>query len=180
LNQAEHGIVERLSNWLQVAGNLGVVVGLVFVGYQLVQDRELKRTELMFWTMDTLQQLHLSLAGEQPHESLVKLAIAPDDATEEDRYIASKVFDAIMFGRRKVFLMQEADLFEELGESVFVDYEFGSATGSNYLRTQLETFNISDRVKRKYQEAYSEAGFEGRLLRYLREDLGTKSQELAE
>lgn len=37
----------RVTYWLQIGGNLALLVGLVFVGVQLYQDRQLKRAELV-------------------------------------------------------------------------------------------------------------------------------------
>ncbi|NKC01792.1 MAG: hypothetical protein GKR90_25285 [Pseudomonadales bacterium] len=162
--------MHRWSSLLQIVGNLGVLVGLFFVGYQLIQDRELKTAELGFLHMDSAEKLHLSLAGEEPHKSIVKLAIAPETATEEDRYIASKVFVAILFQRRKAHLMEEAGLFKT-GTGGFVDYEFGTAVGVSYLKTQLENWTIGKIKKKKYLEAIEEPDFSNRLYHHLTENL---------
>ena len=39
---------KRLIDPVQIGGNLGILVGLIFVGLQIQQDRELKRAELPY------------------------------------------------------------------------------------------------------------------------------------
>ena len=39
---------EKLNRWLQVSANIGIVLGLVLVGFQLKQNSELARIQLLY------------------------------------------------------------------------------------------------------------------------------------
>ena len=166
----------KLNDWLQTIGNIGILLGLFFVGYQLYQDRELKKAELAFLGMDSNIQLSLALAGEDPFRAIVKLAVNPESATDEDRYIASKVFDALMFSRRRLFLMEAMGLVQP-GYDGFVDHEFGTDVGFNYLDTQLDGWGISDHARQSLVSAMRSEGFRQRLRGYLERDLSDQAVE---
>jgi len=78
---------QKLAHWLTIVGNLGIVVGLFFVGFQLYQDRQLKQAELSSAYFETRILSNIAAMGEEPQKSIVKAATNPDQMTPEDAYI---------------------------------------------------------------------------------------------
>jgi len=77
----------KAANWLQIIGNVGIVLGLVFVGFQLYQDRQLKLAELSAGYFDSRILANSASMGEDPQKSIVKAAISPSTMTAEDAYV---------------------------------------------------------------------------------------------
>ena len=63
----------KLGFWLQVGGNIGILLGLVFVGVQLYQDRQLKRAEFIHANFIDAAETQRWIGGESPTEALVKV-----------------------------------------------------------------------------------------------------------
>ena len=101
--------MEKFGGWFQVVGNVGIVVGLVFVGLQLQQDRELKRAELVFSSQMSVIDDWLAVLGEDPASSLTRLALNTDELTERDLVVV----DAWL--RLDVMRCNTQSLMEEFG-----------------------------------------------------------------
>ena len=56
----------KVGYWLQVGGNIGILLGLVVVALQLYQDRQLKAAEMVMAQLDNAIQIRLALMGEEP------------------------------------------------------------------------------------------------------------------
>lgn len=63
----------QVATWLQIASNAGVLIGLIFVGLQIMQDRELKIAELITIAANTDHDRQIALMGEEPAEAIAKL-----------------------------------------------------------------------------------------------------------
>lgn len=84
---------DTLHYWLQVVANVGLLVGLVFVGFQLIQDRQLKTAELIAGSLQEAHTRNIALMGEDPASSLSKLEDG-DQLDDRERFIARAYFDA--------------------------------------------------------------------------------------
>ena len=78
---------KTLADWLQVLGNLGLVLGLIFVGIQLYQDRQLKLAELRAAHFEARIMANSAAMGDAAYKSIVKAATDPESMTTEDAYI---------------------------------------------------------------------------------------------
>ena len=74
----------KISNWLQVAGNFGLLAGLVLVGFQINQNTEIARTSLTARSFELSMQMNLTRMGENPEVALVKAATDPASLTDEE------------------------------------------------------------------------------------------------
>ena len=77
----------RLADWLQILGNVGIVIGLIFVGFQLYQDRQLKLADLAAGYFDSRILANSAAMGDEPFKSIVKAAVSHETMTAEDAYI---------------------------------------------------------------------------------------------
>lgn len=82
-----------LRNWLQIGADIGILIGLVFVGLQLIQDRELKTAELIAASLQEHHDRNIALMGSEPADALSKLDTGQVlDASEQ--FIARAYFDS--------------------------------------------------------------------------------------
>ena len=57
---------QQFNNWLQIAANLGILIGLILVGFQMRQNSELLGAELVFTENQRTIDYARALAGENP------------------------------------------------------------------------------------------------------------------
>ena len=82
-----------LPYWLQVGANIGLLLGLVFVGLQLYQDRQLKTAELIAGSLQEHHDRNVALMGDDPASTLSKLD-SSEALDDRDEFIAGAYFDA--------------------------------------------------------------------------------------
>ena len=63
---------EKFNSWLQIAANLGILFGLILVGFQMRQNSELLGAELVFTENQRLIDGAQALAGEFPSSVYAK------------------------------------------------------------------------------------------------------------
>jgi len=63
---------DKFNNWLQIAANLGILIGLILVGFQMRQNSDLLRAELVYMETQRLIDGAQALAGENPSSVFAK------------------------------------------------------------------------------------------------------------
>ena len=76
-----------VTTWLQIFSNIGVVIGLFFVGFQIIQDRELKRAELTTVLFSENRETERAKMGDNPAPVIAKV-LKNETLTEEDQVVA--------------------------------------------------------------------------------------------
>ena len=71
----------KLASWLQVGANVGILIGLVLVGFQMRQASDLTRHELESELSTQFQEQYLVLQGEAPADVIAKASEAPAELT---------------------------------------------------------------------------------------------------
>ena len=66
--------LDKLNKWLGVIANIGIIAGLVLIGFEMNQNRHLVRGELGTQQRDYYQQIYDSVSGEDIR-SILSLAI---------------------------------------------------------------------------------------------------------
>ena len=84
--------LEKTSHWITVATNIGLLLGVMLVVFQINQNSELVREQISHasWTDD--MNLHLAMMGENPAKSVAKAIESPAELTVED----TKILDAYL------------------------------------------------------------------------------------
>ena len=75
---------EKLSHWLQIIGNLGLIAGLVLVAVQINQNTQIARMQMLHDSWLASQEMLVAMAGENPVPSWVRAANDPAGLTDED------------------------------------------------------------------------------------------------
>ena len=127
----------KLGTWIQVISNFAVLIGLVFVGVQLYQDRELKRIELLDqgWEMD-LERLR-QIMGEDIGEIIAKSAMQPGELTDGEQYRLIIYFDTVLAQRRRNTMLERVGMRPESWTRLDLPGAFQTEAGKTYIERIL-------------------------------------------
>ena len=152
--------MNRVGNWLQIIGNIAVLVGLIFVGMQLIQDRDLKEAELVFAHYAETEESLRAQLGEEPLKSIAKLNWEPEDLTDYDILVVYAELRLQMtvwerLSRMEALGLQSGDWRDRVG--LGEDYwggGFGSPLGKRMLKESLNYPNaLAPEFKAKLLQA---------------------------
>jgi hypothetical protein len=140
----------RLSTWLQVLGNVAIMIGLVFVALQLYQDRQLKSIEMSMLQLDNALQVRLALMGEEPEKALVESLNETGELTREDALILREVYAAELILFEQTTAMQRVGLWPEY--PVAIPVSMRTPSGYRYIDANIQTLPLSDSTKLIWRE----------------------------
>ncbi len=159
----------RVNNWLQMLGNLGLIVGLVFVGLQLQQDRELKRIEMVSRVWTDLFEREMAALGDEPYRAIVKAAVAPDALTEEETYVYQTYLSLVLTGWDRRQAMEAFGLFDSGWQAhTGIPLEFMTPAGARYLTERLSRGNYPNALAERLLAEVRKPDFTTRLATHLR------------
>ena len=128
---------------IQYLANIALVMGLVFVGFQLYQDRQLKVAELAFESMNSAILVSLASAGENPQVALAKAIDQPEALTTEELVQLDSIYTTDLLFQRQIHLMELLDIFPE-GRDGVSNRNFMTPSGVAYLKETLGFWEISE------------------------------------
>ena len=133
----------KLNSWLQVAANIGIVLGLVLVGVQLKQNSDLARIQLVYAESQSSIDLELEVVGELGAQVWAKSIEDPENLTLAE----VRIMEALLWGfaenLRGTYRLAELGLLEEEDWHRRVESEV--------------TFYLSDRYSRAWWANYGQA-----------------------
>jgi len=103
--------MEMLNKWLQLGANIGLIVGLVFLGLQMRQDRELKRLEFVMNTFETSLERTLAEMGENPMKSVEKAVYRPEEMSPQDVLVVTALLNNSYISWWRGTVMEELGVF---------------------------------------------------------------------
>ncbi len=84
--------MDKLSNWLQICANIGILGGLIMVGFQIYQANSLTAAQLFHENVESTINTQLSMVGENPDASMERIFFEPQLATRRDHLIAERYY----------------------------------------------------------------------------------------
>jgi hypothetical protein len=124
---------QAVSTWLQIGSNVGVILGLVFVGVQIEQDRELMRAELTMSVWSEEAEYYRVVLGENLADVLTKVR-ANESLTPVDITVATAWFKSFASDWTRNLLLEEQGIFEGSWRERFrVSEDFESDFGFRFL-----------------------------------------------
>lgn len=99
----------KMGNWLQVGANLGIIVGLVLVGFQLKQNSDLLRIQLLFEESQSFINHERQLMGEDAAVTWAKALESPEDLSPAE----FRVMDAYLYAMSEQW--RASHMLRELG-----------------------------------------------------------------
>ncbi len=101
----------RLANWLQIGANLGILAGLILVGFQIAQSNRIAAAQLFGENVESNISSYLALIGETPEQSMVRVLYEPQRATTQDYFVADQVYRVIFRQLTRAVLLSQANLY---------------------------------------------------------------------
>ena len=156
----------KAANWLQIIGNLGLIVGLVLVAVQIRQSNDLAKAQLLSDGWLAAMQWDMAQIGEDPAASIARASVAPHHLTDEDLVVLEHVVSAhSQLGNRVITLgLAGYDFFpREAYASRFAEFVINSPFGMawwNENRHNSFRFGdsvVADLVDRRLTELGTEA-----------------------
>lgn len=131
----------KVSDWLQVAANLGIVVGLVLVGVQLKQNSDLLKTQLLFEESRRAVDLETLVVGENGAETWARSISNASELSLADQRIMEALLWGFIEQLRSTWLLAELGLLEDdewrwrvRSETAFwLANDYGRAWWTNYV-----------------------------------------------
>jgi len=81
-----------VSDWFQIVASIGVLAGLLLVGYELNRNEGINIGNLSYQSLENLQNYNLVVVGENPMASLTKACLNPDGLSEEDYFVLDALY----------------------------------------------------------------------------------------
>ncbi len=100
----------RLAGWLQVLGNLGLVLGLILVGVQIKQNSDLTRAQIGHDAWLQNSNWELAQMGESPHIVLAKIWFDPKSLSDEELVAADHYFHSWAVHMKRVEYSNDAGI----------------------------------------------------------------------
>jgi hypothetical protein len=123
--------VQRISEWFQVLTNVGVIIGLLLVAFQIEQTNQSLELERSQWTTEFRTDRHEMLtapvrmiAADEQLTDLWRKGLLRDDLTEEEAFRFRMIADQYMWGVWNVFMNT-------------MDWEPDGRAGSVYLLAEM-------------------------------------------
>jgi hypothetical protein len=151
-----------LVNSLQIASNIAVFSGLIAVGFQMSQDRQLSQAQLISDGRISLVEREMAVFGENPAPTIVKSISSPGNLSDDEILIAhSYLFAAIVHEQRQFNLIANGvyeDLFGNYQlPSYWVNFYFGNSFAKNWFAATLEEGYWLGEFERVLVEAIEQA-----------------------
>ena len=96
----------NVSDWFQIFASVGVLAGLLLVGYELNRNEGINMGGLAFQQQENMQNHHLAIAGENPIGSLKRSCLNPDELTDEDYFVLDALYSFRTADIRKLQILR--------------------------------------------------------------------------
>ena len=142
--------IGRIGNWLQVSANLGILAGLVLVGFQMQQNSDLLRTQLSYEESSRYIQNEQIMWGENPAAVWAKSIESPNDLTLAEQRIVESILWVNVEEWRAAYRLSKIGLLGSEWKDRITD-EAGFMLGNDYGRAWWKT-STEDEVGNEFVE----------------------------
>lgn len=178
----------KLSDWLQIAANLGIIGGLLLVGVQLKQNTDLLKTQLLYEESNRLVELETKVVGELGAEVWAKSLSDPLSLTLAEQRIMEALLWSFVENLRATRMLAELGLLEDEEWRLRVKSDTGFFLGNEYGRAWWANFNAENislpaDLKQEINNRLSEAelnftpGYVGAVFDLIRQSRETENQD---
>ena len=136
----------KLSDWLQIAANTGIIAGLLLVGLQLKQNSNLLKTQLLYEESSRLVDLETQVVGETGAEVWAKSISDPENLNLAEQRIMEALLWSYVEQLRSTRLLGELGLLEDAEWKARVRSDTGFYLGNKYGRAWWANFKEGNTV----------------------------------
>jgi hypothetical protein len=135
---------QKLSNWLQIAANVGIVIGLLLVGVQLKQNSDLLKTQLLYDESRRAVDLETLVVGENGAEAWAKSISDPKNMSLPEQRIMEALLWSFVEQLRSTRLLAELGLLEDEEWRLRVKSESAFYLGNDYGKAWWESYSTGN------------------------------------
>ena len=106
------------SDWLQAAGNVGILLGLVIVALQMKQNSDLLGAQLVYEESDRVISTQVAAMGENPASVWAKALDDPQSLNLEEQVVVEAYIFTAVERWRALYRLTERGLFDQEWESI--------------------------------------------------------------
>ena len=81
-----------MRNWLEIGANVGIVIGLLLVAFQIAQQEEIATTDVESDAFVAITDHYEVLAGEDPAASIARAMDDPTTLTTRDHVVLTNLY----------------------------------------------------------------------------------------
>jgi hypothetical protein len=119
--------MDKLNQRLLVASHLGIIAGLILVGFQINQDNKLTRLQIFSDTTASRIQMHEALMGDNPAPIVMKSLLQPEELSlGEIRVMDAYLLSAVNEARIRLVLAQQGLRVDSTEEENLLLFYFGN------------------------------------------------------
>lgn len=130
----------KLSDWLQIAANIGIIAGLILVGLQLNQNSKLLKTQMLYEESGRLVALETQMIGELGAEVWAKSISDPQNLTLAEQRVMEALLWSYIEQLRSTRLLGELGLLEDAEWRARVESDTDFYLGNQYGRAWWAAF----------------------------------------
>ena len=119
-------VTTKLNSWLSFGANMGVVIGLVLVAYQINQEAKLTKIQLFSEATSSRKEFHQAMMGSDPLEVVAKSIERPNELTLAELQVMDMYFMSALNELRRLEQLKEAGLAVDAEVEGFHVLYFGS------------------------------------------------------
>lgn len=131
----------KVSDWLQVAANVGIVAGLILVGVQLKQNSDLLKTQLLYEESRRLVELETQVVGEIGAAVWAKSIAEPQNLDLDEQRVMEALLWSFVEQLRSTRLLGELGLLDDNEWRARVKSDTGYYLGNAYGRAWWGNFS---------------------------------------
>jgi hypothetical protein len=136
---------KKLGDYLGVLGNLGLILGLFLVGYQIKQTNDLAKAQMVNESYALATAADLAIIGEQGAEVLAKADYQSSDLSDQDILVLERLFRVLLGQQMRNVYMRESGLagVSEAWGASDTAFEFNNAFGRMYWDISKNDVNLT-------------------------------------
>ena len=102
---------DRLNRWITLGANIGILIGLILVGYEIKQNSNLVRAQIIVTAFSDQEALAVAQMGENYASVLERSIREPDSVTLADVAVLESALEVQLLELRRNGLMEEEGVF---------------------------------------------------------------------
>ena len=119
-------ITTKVNSWLSLGANIGVVIGLVLVAYQIDQEAELTKIQLFSDATSSRKEFSQAMMGSDPMEVVAKSIERPHELTLSELQMMDMYLISALNELRRLEFLRLAGLDVDADVEGFHKFYFGS------------------------------------------------------
>ncbi len=167
-------ITTKVNSWLSLGANIGVVIGLVLVAYQINQEAELTKIQLFSEATSSRKEFNQAMMGSDPMEVVAKSIERPHELTLSELQLMDMYFISALNELRRLAVLSQAGLDVDADIEGFHNFFFGSNFAQAWFQEYGNRYDEFQTTRERIEGANPAwvVNFFDRVLERLNDDAG--------